>query len=107
MDGWENYDRNWKSWVDDLKNYWHDGSGLHDLTMSGHCYFGSMRNSGDFSNQDCTFVCKDYCWALKRPYSLVQKIVAELGTLNTQTHDSWLDSKYSPKLKMVWAELVD
>ena len=69
MDGWENYYGNWKSWVDDWKNYWHDGSGLYDLTMNGHCYFGSMRNSGDFSSQGCTLVRKDYCSALKRPHS--------------------------------------
>ena len=61
-DDWENYDGNQESWVDDWKNYWNDGSGLHDLTVSGHCYFGSMRNSGDFSSQDCTLVRKDYCW---------------------------------------------
>ena len=78
MDGSENYDGNWKSWVDDWKNYWHDGSGLHDLTVSGHCYFNSMRNSGDFSSQDYTLVHKDYCLALKRPHSSVQDIVAEL-----------------------------
>ena len=58
-DGWENYDGNWKSWVDDWKNYSNVGSGL---TVSGHYCFSSMRNSGDFSSQDCTFVHKDYCW---------------------------------------------
>jgi len=45
---------------------------------------------------------KDYCWALKRPHSLVQKIIAELGTLNNtlQTHDSWLDNKYRSELEI-------
>ena len=52
-------------------------------------------------NQNCTFVYKNYCWALKRPHSSVQKIIVELGTLDTsQTHDLWLDSKYSPELKL-------
>ena len=83
-----------KSWVDDWKNYWNDGSGQHGLTVSGHCCFGSMRNSGDFSSQDCTLVRKDYCSALKRPHSSVLKSVVKLETYDTpQTHDSWLDSK--------------
>jgi len=57
--------------------------------VGGHCYFGSIRNSGDFSSQDCTFVFKDYCSALKRSHSSVQKIVVELKTQDTpQTHDS-------------------
>ena len=79
--GWESFVDNLKncwedkgnleSWVDDLKNYWNDGSDKHGLTMSGHYYFGSMRNSGDFSSQYCTLECKDHCLALKRPHSLV------------------------------------
>ena len=82
-------DENWKSWVNDWKSYWHDGSCLHDLTVSGHCYFGSMRNLGDFSSQDCTSVRKDPCSALKRPHSSVQDIVAELEIQDTrQTQDS-------------------
>ena len=63
--------------------------------MSGHCCVGSMRNSGDFFNQDCTLVHKDYCWALKRPHSSVLEIIVKL-----ETHDSWLDSKYSPELEI-------
>ena len=87
VDGWKKYDDNLKNWVDD----WNFGSGLDDLTLSGHYCFGSMRNSDDFSYQDCTLVCKDYYWALKRPHSSVQKIVAKLVTLDTpQTHDSCL-----------------
>ena len=42
--------------MDDRKNCnydWDVGSGL---TLSGHCCFGSMRNYGDFSSQDCTFI---------------------------------------------------
>jgi len=69
--------------------------------VSGHYYFGSMRNSGDFSNQDCTLVHKDYCSAFKRPHSSVLKNIVELKTQDTpQTNDSWLDSKYSPELKI-------
>ena len=69
--------------------------------MSSYYCFSSMRNLGDFSSQDCTFVRKDYCSALKRPHSSVQDIVAELETQDTpQTHDSWLDSKYYPELKI-------
>jgi len=60
-----------------------------------------MRDSGDFSSQDCTLVRKDYYWALNRPHSSVQKIVIKLGILDTpQTHDLWLDNKYSPELKI-------
>ena len=80
VDGWKNCDGNLKSWIDDWKNYWNDGSGLNGLTMSGHCCFGSMRNSGDFSSLDCTFMHKDYCLALKRPHLSVQDIIAELET---------------------------
>ena len=44
---------------------------------------------------------KDYSWALKRPHSSVQEIIIELEILDTpQTHDSWLDSKYSPELEI-------
>jgi len=47
-----------------------------------------MRNSGDFIGQDCMFEHKDYYEALKRPHSLLQKIIVELGTLDTpQTHN--------------------
>ena len=81
--GWNNCDGNKKSWVDDWKNYWNDGSSLHDLNVSGHCCFGFMRNAGDFSNQDYTFVYKNYCWALKRPHLSVQEIVVQLETLDT------------------------
>ena len=60
-----------------------------------------MRNSGDFSSQDCTLVRKGYCSALNRPHSSVQGIIAETELQDTpQTHDSWLDSKYSPELKI-------
>ena len=52
---WENCEGNLESWVDDWKNYWNDGN-LHGLTVGGHCCVGSMRNLGDFSNQDCTSV---------------------------------------------------
>ena len=97
VDGWKNCDGNLKIWVDD----WNVGSGLNGLTLSGHYYFGSMRNSGDFSSQDYTLVRRNYCWALKRPHSLVQEIIAELETLDTpQIYDSWLDNKYSPELKI-------
>ena len=75
---WENCEGDLKSWVDDWKNYWNDGSGLHGLTVGGHCFVGFMRNLGDFSNQDCTLVHKDHCSVLKRPHSPVQDIVAEL-----------------------------
>ena len=44
--GWETSVDNYESWVDD----WNVGSGLDDLTLSGHCCFGSVRNSGDFSS---------------------------------------------------------
>ena len=68
--------------------------------MSDHCCFGSMRNSGDFSSQNCTLVGKDYCSALKRPHSSVLKSVIEFETQDTpQTYDSWLDNKYSPELE--------
>jgi len=74
---------------------------LYDLTVNGHCYFGSMRNSGDFSSQDYTLVHKDYCSALKMSHSSVLKNVVELKTHDTpQTHNSWHDSKYSPELKI-------
>ena len=93
---WENCEGNLESWVDDWKNYWNDGSSLHDLTVSGYCYFGSMRNSGDFSSQDCTLVRKDHCSALKRLHSSVLESVVELETQDTpQTHDSWLNNKFS------------
>ena len=46
VDGWKNCDGNLKSSIDDWKNYWNVGSGLNVLTVSGHCCFGSMRNSG-------------------------------------------------------------
>ena len=98
---WDYCEGDLKSWVDDWKNYWNDGSGLHGLTVGGHCFDGSMRNLGNFSSQDCTLVHKDYYWALKRPHSSVLKIVVELKTQDTpQTHDSWLDSKYNLKLKI-------
>ena len=46
-------------------------------------------------------VRKNYCSALKRPHSSVQGIVVEPETQDTpQTHDSWLDSKYSPELEI-------
>ena len=61
--GWESFVDNLENWVDGLKNYdgnlknwvngWNVGSGLKSLILSGHCYFGSMRNSGYFSSQDC------------------------------------------------------
>ena len=74
---------------------------MYDLTVNGHCYFYSMRNSGDFSSQICTFVRKDYCSALKRPHSSVQEIITEFETLDIpQIHDSWLENKYSPELKI-------
>ena len=45
---------------------------------------------------------------LKKAHSSVLKIVVELETQDTpQTHDSWLDSKYNPELKLVWADLID
>jgi len=50
VDDWKNSDDNLKSWIDDWKNYWNVGSGLNGLIVSGHYCFGSMRNSGDFSN---------------------------------------------------------
>jgi len=60
-----------------------------------------MRNSGDFSSQDCTLVRKDYRSSLKRPHSSVQESVVEFETQDTpQTHDSWLDSKYSQELEI-------
>ena len=100
-EGWENYDCSQKSWVDDWKNNWNDGSGLHGLIVGGHCFIGSMRNLGDFSNQDCTLVRKDHCTALKRPHSSVLKSVVKLETQDApQIHDSLLDSKYSPELKI-------
>ena len=69
--------------------------------MGGDCCVGSMRNLGDFSSQDCTLVCKDHFSALKRPHSPVLESVVELETQDTpQTHDSWLDSKYSPELEI-------
>ena len=69
--------------------------------MGGHYFVGSMRNLGDFSSQDYTLVCKDHCSALKRPHSSVLKSVIELKIQDTpQTHDSWLDSKYNPELKI-------
>ena len=69
--------------------------------MGGHYFVGSMRNLGDFSSQNCTLVHKDYCSALKRPHSSVLKSVVELETQDTpQTHDSWLDSKYSLELEI-------
>ena len=33
---WQNCVGNLKSWVDDWKNYWDDGSGLHGSTVGGH-----------------------------------------------------------------------
>jgi len=69
--------------------------------VGGHCCVGSMRNLVDFSSQDYTLVRKDHCSALKRPHSLVQDNIAELETQDTrQTYDSWLDSIYSPELKI-------
>ena len=69
--------------------------------MSRHCCFGSMKNLGDFSNQYYTLVHKDHCLALKRTHSSVLKSIVELETQDTpQTHDSWLDSKYSSELKI-------
>ena len=66
--------------------------------MGGHCCVGSMRNLGDFSNQDYTLVRKNHCLALKRPHSSVLKSVVEFETQDTsQTHDSWPDNKYSPE----------
>jgi len=110
VDGWKNCDGNLKSWVDDWKNYdydWNIGSDLNGFTMSDHCCFGSMRYSGDFSSHDCTLARKNYYWAMKRPHSSVQEIVVELGTLDTpQTHDSWLDSKYNPELKIDHSQAI-
>ena len=76
VDGWKNCDGNLKIWVDD----WNVGSDLNGLTLSSHCYFGSIRNSGDFSNQNCTLVHKDYCSALKRLHSSVQVLLLSLNT---------------------------
>ena len=67
-----------ESWVDDWKNYWNDGGGLHGLTMGGHYFVGSMRYLGDFSSQDYMLERKDHCSALKRPHSSVQESVGEL-----------------------------
>jgi len=99
---WKNCDGNLKSWVNDWKNYWNDGSGSNGLTVSDHYYFSSMRNSGDFSSQDCTFVRKDYCLALKRLHSLVHDIIAELEAHDTpQTHDSCLTVSTARSWKLV------
>ena len=69
--------------------------------MGGHCCVGFMRNLDDFSSQDCTLERKDHCLALKRPHSSVQKGVVELEIQDTpQTHNSWPDSKYNPKLEI-------
>jgi len=68
--------------------------------VGGHCCVGSMRNLGDFSSQDCTLVRKDHYSALKRPHSSVLKSVVEFETQDTpQTHNSWLDNKYSLELE--------
>ena len=73
---------------------------MHGLTVGGHYFIGSMRNLGDFSSQDCTLERKDHCSALKRPHSSIQKSIVELEIQDTsQTHDSWLDNKYSPELE--------
>ena len=74
----ENCEDDWKSWVDDWKNYWNDRSGLHGLTVSGHCCFGSTRNSGDFSSQDCMFMHMDYCSALKGHIHRFRKLLLSL-----------------------------
>ena len=66
IDDWKNYDGNW---VNDRKNFDYNWDVANDLTLSGHCCFGSMRNSGDFSSQDCTFEHKDCYGVLKRPHS--------------------------------------
>ena len=48
----KNCDGNLKSLVDSWKNYNYDWDVGSDLVMIGHCCFGSMRNSGNFSSQD-------------------------------------------------------
>ena len=80
---WENCEGALESWVDDWKNCWNDGSGLHGLTVGGHYFVSSMRNLDDFSNQDCTLERKDHCSALKRWHSSVQKSVVELEIQDT------------------------
>ena len=105
--GWEHFVDNLENWVDDWKNYWHNESGLHDLTVSGHYYFGSMRNSG-VSSLDCTLVCKDYCSALKRPHSSFWKVLLSLKyrtLLKHMIHDLTVSTTLSWKL--VWADLID
>jgi len=76
--GWESFIDSLKILADGWENYWNDESDLHGLTMSGHYCFGSIRNSGDFSGQDCMLVCKDYCSAMKRSHSSVLETVVEL-----------------------------
>ena len=90
-----------ESWVYDWKNYDYDWDIGSDLILSCHYCFGSMKSLGDFSNQDCTFEHKDCYRALKRTHSWAWEIFAKLEKLGTpQTHGSWLDSKYSPELKI-------
>ena len=57
IDDWKNCDG---IWVDDRKNFDFDWEVENGLTLSGHCCFRFMRNSGDFSSQDYTFERKDH-----------------------------------------------
>ena len=94
---------NYESWIDYWKNYdnhWENQVG-NGLTLSGYGCFGSMRNSCDFSSQDCMFEREDCYWALKRPHSSAQDTFVEREKLGTpKIHSSLLDSKYIPELKI-------
>ena len=65
-----------ETFVDDWK-YWTDGWKVRSV------YFDSMRNSGDFSNQDCKLERRDCYRALKRSHSWAQSTSVELEKLDT------------------------
>ena len=71
--GWKSYVDNYESWSN-WKNCHYDWDVESGLTLSGHCCLGSIRNSGNFSSQNCTFEHKDCYGALKRPHSWVPGI---------------------------------
>ena len=74
---WKNCDSNLKSWVYVWKNCDYDLDVRIDLTLSGHCCFGSIRNLSNFSSQNCTFENKDCYRAMKRPHLQAQDTFAE------------------------------
>jgi len=86
---------------------WEFGNGWENLTFDGHNYFGSMRNSGDFSSRDCMSIKRDCCGALKRPHLYARStfVVQEKhDTLRTHVHCLTVSS--AQRWDLGWADFI-